>query len=307
MIDFKEPTIEDRQWIEELLFPTGTRSCEMTYIVLYTWRQAYGIRVARCGGCVLGQMNGPLGTAYLYPMGEGDKKPIIEALHADAAGRGVPVFRLICVTPEMIGELDALFPGRFDYQADRDSFDYIYGVDKLSDLTGKKLQAKRNHINRFVQNFPDWTAEPVTSANMDQCLEVERRWQLEAAAGTVAGSEEEEDQRDEDVALHTAMREFDALGLEGILIRAGGAPVAFALGKRVSEDSYNVHFEKANAAVQGSYAIVNREYARFIRETYPTVRWVNREDDMGVEGLRKAKESYHPDFLIEKHTAIWRD
>ena len=158
-----------------------------------------------------------------------------------------------------------------------------------------------------MQNFPDWTAEPVTAGNMAQCLEVERRWQIDAEADTVAGSEEEEDQKDEDVALHTAMREFDALGLEGILIRAGGNPVAFALGKQVSEDSYNIHFEKADANIQGSYAIVNREYARWIRENYPSVQWINREDDMGVEGLRKAKESYHPDLLIEKHTAIWQE
>ncbi len=303
MIDFKEVSLQDRQWVEPILFEMGTRSCEMTFIVLYTWRRAYGIRIAQMGDFVLGQMNGPHGTAYIYPMGKGDVKAAVEAMELDAAERGVD-FRLICVTPEMIEELDRLFPGKYRYQDDRDSFDYIYGVDKLSDLVGKKLHAKRNHINRFVENNPDWTAEPVTPENMQQCLEVERRWKIDAAAETVSGSEEEADQKAEDVALYTAMRDFDALGLEGILIRAGGQPVAFALGKQASAESYNIHFEKANADIQGSYAIVNREYARFIRETYPTVQWINREDDMGVEGLRRAKESYRPDFLIEKHTAI---
>lgn len=303
MIDFKEVSLSDRQWIEPILFEMGTRSCEMTFTVLYTWRRAYGIRIARMGDFVLGQMNGPHGTAYIYPMGRGDVKAAVEAMERDAFERGI-AFRLICVTPEMIAELDRLFPDKFRYQDDRDSFDYIYGVDKLSDLVGKKLQAKRNHINRFVENHPDWTAEPVTPENMQQCLEVERQWKIDAAAETVAGSEEEADQKAEDVALYTAMRDFDALGLEGILIRAGGQPVAFALGKQASAESYNIHFEKANADIQGSYAIVNREYARFIRETCPTVQWINREDDMGVEGLRRAKESYRPDFLIEKHTAI---
>lgn len=307
MIDFKKPTLEDRQWAEDILFQTGTRSCEDTFLVLYTWQRAYGIHIARMGDFLIGYMSGAHGTAYLYPMGRGDVRPVIEALHEDAKERGALPFRLICVTPEMQKTLDETFPGRFTYQSDRDSFDYVYAIDKLCDLTGKKLQSKRNHINRFVQNFPDWTAEPVTGENIAQCLEVERRWQIDAAADTVAGSEEEEDQKDEDVALHTAMREFDALGLEGILIRAGDNPIAFALGKQVSADSYNIHFEKADANIQGSYAIVNREYARWIRETYPTVRWINREDDMGVEGLRKAKESYHPDFLIEKHTAFWQE
>lgn len=305
MIDFKEVSLEDRQWAEPLLYAAGTRGCEMTFVVLYAWQKAYGIRIARMGDFVLGQMCGPHGTNYLYPVGSGALQPVIEALRADAYERGVP-FRLICVTPEMIDVLESLFPGRFAYQADRDSYDYVYGVDKLADLAGKKMQAKRNHINRFVENHPDWEAVPVTPDNLAECQAIERQWQAAAAAETERSSEEEHDQKDEDVALYTAMRDFVPLGLEGILIRAGGQPVAFALGRRVSEESYNVHFEKADASIQGSYAIVNREYARWIRETYPAVRWINREDDMGVEGLRKAKESYHPDFLIEKHTAIWQ-
>ena len=306
MIDFKEVSLADRQWAEPILYHAGTRSCETTFVVLYTWRRAYGICLARMDGFVLGQMNGPHGTNYLYPIGSGDVRQAVEALRDDARARGIP-FRLICVTPEMIETLESLFPGCFTYQSDRDSYDYVYSVDKLADLTVKKMQAKRNHINRFVDNNPDWEAAPVTAENLDECLEIEQHWQLAAAAETVRGSEEETDQKDEDVALHTALREFAALGLEGILIRAGGRPVAFALGRRVSEESYNVHFEKADASIQGSYAIVNREYARWIRETYPAVRWINREDDMGLEGLRKAKESYHPDFMIEKHTAIWQD
>lgn len=305
MIDFKEVTIDDRQWIEPILFEIGTRSCEMTFTVLYTWRKAYRIYVARMGDFVLGQFDGPLGIAYLYPMGRGDATAVIQALEADACERGV-AFRLICVTPETIDALNAAFPDRFLFQSDRDSFDYIYAIDKLSDLVGKKMQAKRNHINRFVENNPDWTAEPVTAENMMLCAEVERRWQIEAATETVAGSEEAADQKAEDVALYTAMQQFDELGLEGLLIQAGGEPIAFALGKPASTESYNIHFEKANANIQGSYAIINREYARWIRETYPTVKWINREDDMGVEGLRKAKESYRPDFMIEKHTATLR-
>jgi hypothetical protein len=277
----------------------------MTFVVLYTWSHAYGIRIARMDNFVLGQMNGPHGTAYLYPMGSGDVAAAIEAMRTDAAERGVP-FRLICVTPDMIETIDRLFPDQYDYQADRDSYDYVYGIDKLSDLVGKKMQAKRNHINRFVENHPDWAVEPVTADNIADCAELERQWQLAAAAETESDTEEAADQRDESVALDVALREFDALGLEGLLIRTEGKVVAFALGKQVSEDSYNIHFEKADAEIQGSYAIINREYARWVRETYPTVRWMNREDDMGVPGLRKAKESYHPDLLIEKHTALLR-
>ena len=94
------------------------------------------------------------------------------------------------------------------------------------------------------------------------------------------------------------------LGLEGGLIRVYGEVVAFTIGDRLSADTYDVHFEKAYGELQGAYAMINREFARWVREHHPEVKYLNREDDMGVPGLRKAKESYYPDLLVEKHTAI---
>lgn len=306
MIDFREITLEDRKWAEPILFATGVQSCDNTFTVMYTWKNAYGIRIAGMGGFVLCQMNGIHGTVYLYPKGRGEIRPVLEALRQDAFERGVE-FRLVCVTPDLAEELKALYPGRFRYEAYRDSFDYIYGVDQLADLKGKKLHGKRNHINRFLEDHPDWSMVPVTPKNLALCRQVEECWQAEAAAETDGSSDEAENQNYEGIALELALRDFEALGLDGIIILTEGRPIAFALGKQVSEESYNIHFEKAISAVQGSYAIVNREYARWIREHCPGVRYINREDDMGVPGLRAAKESYRPEFLLEKYAATWLD
>lgn len=303
MIEFREITLEDRTWAEPILFATGIQCCDNTFTVMYTWKNAYGIRIARMGGFVLCQMNGIHGTVYLYPKGQGEIEPVLEALRQDALARGVE-FRLVCVTPEQAEELKALYPGRFHYEAYRDSFDYFYGVDQLADLKGKKLHGKRNHINRFLEEYPDWTAEQVTPENLELCRQVERRWQAEAA-GADSGGDEAENQNYEGEALELALRDFQALGLDGLLILVEGRPAAFALGKQVSAESYNIHFEKAVSEVQGSYAIVNREFARWIREHCPGVRYINREDDMGVPGLRAAKESYRPEFLLEKYAATW--
>ena len=302
MIDFHPVTLADRAWTEPILFSAGLRSCDNTFPVMYTWQEAYGNRVAYMDGYVLGQMCSRYGTVYLWPIGRGDIRPVLGALRDDAAHRGVP-FQLVCVTPANIVELEELFPGRFQFEPYRDAFDYVYDIDRLADLVGKKLHAKRNHINRFTENNPDWSAHPITRKNLSQCRVIDQRWR--AVSGTSVTGHEADDEKYEDKALTKAIEDFIPLGLEGLLLLTGDTPVAFAIGSWASEESYNIHFEKADASVQGSYAMVNREYARWIRETYPSVRYINREDDMGVEGLRRAKESYYPDLMIEKHTATW--
>ena len=109
------------------------------------------------------------------------------------------------------------------------------------------------------------------------------------------------------MALRLALAHYDELGLEGGLIRVYGEVVAFTIGDILSSDTYDVHFEKAYGERQGAYAAINQQFARWVREHHPQVRYLNREDDMGVEGLRKAKESYYPDRMVEKHSAVWRD
>ena len=100
------------------------------------------------------------------------------------------------------------------------------------------------------------------------------------------------------------MDHYHALGLEGGLIRVYGEVVAFTMGDRLNSDTYDVHFEKAYGELQGAYAMINREFARWVRAKHPNVRYLNREDDMGVEGLRKAKESYYPDYLEVNFSAV---
>ena len=117
------------------------------------------------------------------------------------------------------------------------------------------------------------------------------------------GLAEERDLGDEGRALRLSMEHYHALGLEGGLIRVYGEVVAFTMGDLLSSDTYDVHFEKAYGELQGAYAMINREFARRVRQRHPQVRYLNREDDMGVEGLRKAKESYYPDLMVEKYSA----
>lgn len=304
MIEFKDPVIADRAWVEELFHAAGNRGCEYSFATMFLWHSAYDQKVARFHDFVLERLSGAIGPSYLFPVGRGELKPVIEALEADAAERGEEC-KLICVTPEHIRQLEALWPGQFTYTTDRFGFDYLYEIDRLADLGGKKLHAKRNHIHRFEEAYPDWTAEEITAANLPECEAMDREWnRLYRNRDGEESPGERETLRDESQALARAFRHYDELGLKGILIRAGGRVVAFTMGSRINEDTFDVHFEKAYSEIQGAYPIVNREFARWVREHIPGIRYLNREDDMGVEGLRKAKESYYPDQMVEKHSAI---
>ena len=300
MIEFHKPQLTDKPWVDELLRRADHRGCEYNFTNLFVWSDAYDQRIARVGDFLVTHLCGALGCSYIYPAGSGDIAPVLTALEQDAAERGVP-FRLVCLTQPQIQELDTLFPGRFTFEADRDGFDYLYDIDRLADLGGKKLHAKRNHINRFIENNPSWVYEDITPESLSECLEMDKEWYRRSMVRE--GLAEERDLGDEGRALRLAMEHYHALGLEGGLIRVYGEVVAFTMGDLLSSDTYDVHFEKAYGELQGAYAMINREFARRVRQRHPQVRYLNREDDMGVEGLRKAKESYYPDLMVEKYSA----
>ncbi len=300
MTTFRSPDPSDRQWAAPLLAAEGSMGCEYNFNNIYLWSRAYPQKIARLGDRLLTHIRGRLGNCYLFPAGRGPLLPALDALAADAAAQGSPL-TLVCVTGPQREALEAACPGRFRFEEDRDGWDYLYEIDRLADLAGKKLHAKRNHIHRFDQQFPDWLFEPITPANVPECVALERDWSARRQAEGEAG---EETLSEETIAVIEALYQMDALALEGGLIRAEGKAVAFSLGSLTTPECFDVHFEKANGDIQGSYPVINREMARMVRTRHPTVRWLNREDDLGLEGLRKAKLSYYPDILLEKYTAI---
>lgn len=293
-IQFRHPTLEDRGWVSELYQKSGCRGSECSFVNLYLWGRGYG-EIAEVNGYVVQFIKYGGVKYYAYPAGAGDLRPVLEALAADARSYGHPM-RLLGVTEERRAELEQVWPGAFSYEENRDAYDYLYDIDRLADLGGKKLQSKRNHCHRFEQNHPDWRVEPVTADNLDRCREMAAVW-FEQYDGE---SSEAHDFRIEKIALDRAFDDFAGLGLEGLLLTDGGEILAFTMGNRILPDTFDVNFEKAYAAVQGSYPIINREFARYIRQTHPGVKYLNREDDMGLPGLRRAKESYHPDLLLVK-------
>ena len=293
MITFQRVQLEDRPLLHPLLYGSGNWGCEYTFVNQYLWgRQEY----AFVGGSLVLFAHWDGQSTYVYPVGGSDHRQVVELLMADAQKRGIP-FRLFGINDRNKIQLEAEFPGLFHFQPRRGSFDYVYDIHRLADLGGKKMQQKRNHINRFIDAHPDWTAEPIGPENLDECRAMAADWY-----------DRQEDHPDKDFTLEkrALRRAFDAfaeLQMDGLAIRTGGRIVALTMGNRINDRFFDVNFEKAYGDIQGAYAIVNREFARMLRDKYPALEYLNREEDMGLPGLRKSKESYHPDMLLQKYRA----
>lgn len=289
MLNFKKPQLVDRGWIQGCYQCSGFRGAEYTFANLYMWSFFYG-EVAYYKGFLCQRLTYKGIHQYIYPAGCGEVKPVLDALWEDSRQAGRP-FVIRSLTRDTMALLESMYPGRFTYEENRNAFDYLYEIDTLAELAGKKYQAKRNHINRFVEANPNWYTEAVTEENLDVCRALADRWC------------ETHDDAGDRRALEKAFANFREMEFEGLILYAApGQAVGFSMGNRISEDTFDVNFEKAFAEVQGAYPLVNREFARKVRAEHPEIRYLNREDDMGLENLRKAKESYHPIFL-EKYIA----
>ncbi len=296
VLNFEEVTLKDREWMSGLFRLGGRASLDYSFTTCYVWRYIFGYRVARMGDYAILKAEED-GGSYLFPTGRGPLEPVIEAIIEDARECGARM-RFNTLLEADKEWLEARFPDRFDYIPCRENADYIYEAERLATLSGKKLAAKRNHINRFVESYPDWAYEPITEANMEAVRRMNLEWNL------ASNDKQDEILSGEYCAVEQAMTHFRELGLSGGLIRSGGRVLAFAIGDALSNDTFLVHFEKAFADVQGAYQIINRE---FVKHNCMDYAFVDREEDAGVEGLRKAKLSYDPLKLVSKYAAILRE
>ena len=294
MIPFARLRLSQKEVYDQILFSCPPRGCEYSFANLYLWGRQ---EVAFLGDCVVFFSHFFGKSVYPYPIGTGDRRKAIEAVMADAKERGIPC-RISCMTQAEAQELEGWFPGKFLFRPNRDGVDYVYAIDDLADLKGRKFQKKRNHVNRFRQDHPDCVSVPLDSENLEAARNMVEQWYQVRLAEDPHG-----EYMLEQVALDRALRRYDALKMDGIMLVDGGEVLAVTMGSRMSPDTMDIHFEKAREDVDGAYAAVNCEFARYLRMKYPELKYLNREDDMGLEGLRKAKLSYQPHHFEEKYYA----
>ena len=293
MLNFIPISPEHRQLIHQNMYAANGYGCEYSFANLFFWGDQ---RMAVCDGTPVFLTRYGKWYSYLLPQCP-NQLALLEVLREDAHERNIP-FRIFGLKPTDQETLETAFPGVFRFRSLRDSYDYVYDIVRLTELRGKKLQAKRNHCNHFEQTYPDYRVIPLNSETLPLCRKFTKLWYEEHLA-----MHPYVDMTEEQIAINKAFDHFDLLQMEGIAIDTSDGVVAFSMGNRIREDTFGVNFEKALPEINGAYPMVNREFARRIHRQYPEIRFLNREDDMGIEGLRKAKESYYPDILLEKLTA----
>ena len=290
MIDFKQITISDKDWIDPLLRLSDYRGAEYCFTNLFVWRHVYQTKVGRMDNWLLIRTGDKDHPKEIYPAGTGELHALVGILLEEAV-RERRDFRMAGVEAEKVGGLQQLYPGLFEAVPLRDSWDYIYKVQDIITLQGKHYQSKRNHIARFIE-LPDWRYERMTAQNVPECIAMNEAW------CRLMGCADNKSLYMETCAAEIGLQNFCALGLEGALLRVSDKVVAYTLGEPVNSDTYIVHVEKAFPDVRGAYPMINRE---FIRDRGASFTYVNREDDAGDPGLRTAKNSYHPVFMQEKY------
>lgn len=291
-IGFHQITMKDKAWIDRKYAEDDRDACEYTFANNFVWRKIYHATVAEWKGCLLIRFwqNGE--AIFSYPIGNGDKRAVIEDLLHICQKDGTTL-KMQPLSKRDREQLFSWFPGQFLVKANRDAFDYIYSKEKLFTLAGKKLHGKRNHIARF-KDGGDWSYEPMDEKNLEECRTMTYTWMH-------MRSEKWNEEMEEEVAvLHEAFDHMWELGLTGGVLRREGQIVAFSIGEPLNSETYVVHFEKAYPDMQGAYPMINQQFVEHACEGF---RYVNREDDTGDAGLRKAKLSYYPEILLEKYTA----
>ncbi len=297
-IEFRPITWRDRA-LYERYFPDGTeRGCEFSFANLYLWGRQ---NLAELDGHIVLFSHFDRRSVYPYPVGNGDKRAVLDAIIADARARGISC-RITGLCAEARETLEHLYPDCFCFHSDEGSFDYVYRIDDLADLPGKKYHNKRTHVNRFYEACPDAVAEPLGESNLEAAQRMVAAWYEEKKLANPKG-----DYHLEEEAIDKAFRHLHDIGMEGLVLRRGNEILAVTIGCRFDEDTVDVNFEKARTDIPGAYAAVNQAFARYLREKYPELRYLDREEDMGSEGLRRAKRSYYPAHRIEKCWACLKE
>ncbi|MEE1013507.1 MAG: GNAT family N-acetyltransferase, partial [Clostridia bacterium] len=270
-----------------------------TFTNLFMWRKSYDIRYVILHDmlCIMPQHTGGPRSAT-FPIGfaredgtQGDIVPVIEELLAYFKEIGeTPLIRLY--DDLTVKKLTESFPGKFLITEDINSFDYVYKVEELSNLAGKRFHTKKNHVNKFKRLY-HWEYQTIGKENLEECLRVFEEW-YQSRVDEISGVEEERQ------AVQELFHNWDALDVRGGCLRVDGKMIAFSVGEPLCGKMAVIHLEHADTAYDGAFAMMNQQ---FLLHQWQDFEFINREEDMGLPGMRKAKESYRPAFMVKKYVA----
>ena len=293
-LDFHTLTLADRAAVQAVTLTSGRRNCNYTFANLVGWQFWYRTEVCVLPGVVVLRFSLDGERAYMLCMRDTPSCELLEALCADC-GHGLT---LLGLEEEAALQLkrNACRKGiQIRVEQRRDQFDYIYRRESLATLRGGKLQAKRNHVNHFRASYPDFEYRPLEPSLFDECRRVATLWHDGKKHDNPFYGDTIEVEKH---AMETIFAYWDELDMRGGSIFLDGRMVAFTYGAAVTTDTFDVCVEKADLGVEGAFSIINQQFCAHLPESFT---FVNREEDMGLPGLRTAKLSYHPEILLSFH------
>jgi Uncharacterized conserved protein len=325
MIEFKAPELSDRVAVANAVADSGYTGSDASFANIFLLRQKYGTKIALQDGFLFRYYNGQGSRrGYAFPLGTGEPQASLKLIVEDARESGRPLEFCLVDEPraqilreyfKTAGANGAEPPLHFT--ENRGDSDYIYSAEGLATLAGNQYRKKRNHISRFNRIYLDYEIRPLTPSNFDDALAVEKSWlKIEKLddlanpdcectcecreAAWAERSEDEKSRHAEYCAIVEALENFDALGMKGAVLYVGGVPAGMTMASEIAPGAWDIHFEKVidEYAVNGGYAIINKLFAE--RLVAAGAKFINREEDIGLEGLRKAKLSYYPQTILDK-------
>lgn len=312
-LSFKPIALESRSEILRFLHNDHFSIADISFGNLYIWKHARAISYAICGDSLIIQTRQThkegQNPYFFFPIAgdESSKLEALKTLESYARENGFPL-HFERLETHNLPLLRQAFPA-ISIEPTPDRFDYVYSIEELIALSGRKFHKKKNHLNSFLQRY-EWEIEPITQANASELAQVARIWLDSNPA-------KNDDLELEYLGICAALESFDKLGLQGIAVRAreklalgsgnidpaeSVLPViAFSFGEVISDEMAVIHIEKAAPNIIGAYQIINQQ---LLARCFSSLRYANREEDLGIAGLRQAKRGYNPIFMVEKHRAV---
>lgn len=295
MFEFREIELDDKPWIDELLAKSDFMGCEYSFANNVAWRRLNDSVISRYKDFYLISTEDKDNIYLTYPAGDGDIFEFIDSFN-NYCNSKVKRFVLTSVLPQNLDIIKNKLSDKIEkIESNPDYYDYIYNAEDLINLRGKKYHSKRNHISNFKKQT--WEYKELTSDLFADCIEF--------ITDTYNKKNDTDDFSAivEQFAINTFFTNFDYMNLKGGVLYQNDKIVGVTIGEKINSDTLVVHIEKAASDVNGAYPTICNEFAK--ANAY-NLKYINREEDLGIEGLRKSKRSYNPCFQLEKHTVFFK-
>ena len=288
MLEWSIPEAEDEDWINSCIAVSGTMASDASFANIYLLRNKYSTKISRYKDFIIRKYSGKgARCGYTFPLGKGDVAKALAEIEKDAKECGERL-QFAFITEEQKEVLENAMPARFCYSSDAGDSDYIYLRSELASLSGKAFHKKKNHFSKFVRTYPDYKYYEIGACNIYDAQKVADAWYYEHL------QDEDASQLAEYKAIKEALENFEELGLIGGIIYVNDSPCAMTIASKINENTVGEY------ALNGGYAAINKLFS----EKLDGVTWLNREEDIGIEGLRKAKLSYRPKIMLKKYSAV---